>query len=242
MTHYILHKAENRGFADHGWLRANHSFSFAGYYHPERMHFGVLRVLNDDRVAPGMGFGTHPHDNMEIITIPLAGELRHRDSMGNSSLIQAGEIQVMSAGTGVQHSEFNASNDTELNLLQIWLYPNKRQVAPRYDQKVLKVWNEPGILHEVLAPYPSDNAVWIHQDAWFSMGIFPKDAVVDYALKRDTNGIYLFVLEGAVSLLGHDLKSRDAMGIQDTKEIKINVLADHTRMLIMDVPMELPQY
>ena len=168
----IYHSAETRGNANHGWLKANHSFSFAQYYDPERMNFGALRVLNDDTIAPGKGFGTHPHDNMEIITIPLKGDLEHKDSMGNVGVINEGEIQVMSAGTGVYHSEYNKNKDKPINLLQLWVIPKTRNVKPRYDQKSLREYKKTNAFYQILSPNQDDGGMWIHQDAWFHMGEF----------------------------------------------------------------------
>ncbi len=190
----VLHKANTRGQANHGWLKANHSFSFANYYNPERMNFGVLRVLNDDHIAAGMGFGTHPHDNMEIITIPLSGQVEHKDSMGNSGVISPGEVQVMSAGTGIQHSEFNKNKDADLKLLQIWIFPNKRQVTPRYDQlDISKAVTNNGF-KQILSPSPDDAGVWIHQNAWFHMGEMNANETYNYQLKDSNNGVYAFLI------------------------------------------------
>src|SRR5210317_195033 len=168
----VLHKANTRGIANHGWLNSHHSFSFANYYNPERMHFGVLRVLNDDVVAPGKGFGTHPHDNMEIVSIPLEGDLEHKDSMGNSATIKQGDVQVMSAGTGVFHSEFNKNEDSEVKFLQIWIFPREKNVEPRYDQVSLRDIEKKNQFYQVLSPNKDDKGVWIHQDAWFNLGNF----------------------------------------------------------------------
>lgn len=234
----ILHKAETRGKADFGWLKANYSFSFANYYNPDRIHFGVLRVLNDDHVAAGMGFGTHPHDNMEIITIPLEGTIAHKDSMGNEGTITAGEIQVMSAGTGIYHSEFNHAPDKDLKLFQIWLFPNKENVTPRYDQMRLpeekrNQWNQ------ILSPHPEDAGVWIHQDAWFHMGSFDAGVSSVYALKRpDTHGVYAMIVEGNATINGQALNRRDGFGIWNVTELNIQADSD-ARILLMEVPMEM---
>ena len=166
----VLHKADTRGHANHGWLDTHHSFSFANYHNPERMHFGVLRVLNDDRVAEGRGFGTHPHDNMEIISIPLEGDLEHKDSMGNVAVIKEGDVQVLSAGTGISHSEYNMNQDSEVKFLQIWVFPNKKQVEPRYDQISVRDIEKENQLYQILSPSMDDQGVWIHQNAWFSLG------------------------------------------------------------------------
>lgn len=239
MPQTILHKANTRGHANHGWLDAHHTFSFASYYNPERHNFGVLRVLNDDRIDAGMGFGTHPHDNMEIITIPLAGELRHRDSMGNTAVIHAGEIQVMSAGTGIQHSEFNSSPDTTLNLLQIWIFPNKRNVTPRYDQQILNLADRHNKLQQVLSPNPEDAGVWIHQDAWFHLGKFDKDFETSYTLKQKENGVYVFVISGDVTINGQLLNTRDGLGIWETDVLNLKAESTDTEVLLMEIPMDL---
>ena len=232
----IIHSANTRGHADHGWLNAHHSFSFAGYYNPDRMNFGVLRVLNDDIVSGGMGFGMHPHDNMEIITIPLRGDLEHKDSMGNVGRIKNGEIQVMSAGTGVFHSEYNPNKDQDTNLLQIWLFPNKRNVEPRYDEISIADYHKKNELYQVVSPDPDDQGAWIHQDAWFFLGDFDKGARTDYTLRKEGNGVYLFVLEGSVLVNGQSLEKRDAVGVSETDTIAVEA-AEDTRFLLMDVPM-----
>ncbi|MDA3893383.1 MAG: pirin family protein [Salinivirgaceae bacterium] len=232
----IIHKADSRGFADHGWLKANHTFSFANYYDAERMHFGVLRVLNDDIIAPEMGFGEHPHDNMEIITIPLEGSIEHKDSMGNSSVIKAGEIQVMSAGTGVFHSEFNASKSEELNLFQIWVFTDNKNAEPRYDQQSLKDLEKKDELFQILSPNEGDEGVWIYQNAWFSMGNLSAGWHGEYKIKLPDNGIYLMVIEGEVDVNGVQLNKRDGMGISETDKIEITCMKD-SKILIMDIPM-----
>lgn len=236
----IVHKADTRGYADHGWLKANHSFSFASYRNPERNHFGVLRVLNDDFIAAGKGFGTHPHDNMEIITIPLEGELEHEDSMGNKEIIRSGEVQVMSAGTGVFHSEYNRSTNQDLKLLQIWVFPKIRNVAPRYDQVSIKDLAKPNSFYQVLSPNPDDQGVWIHQDAWFHLGEFDHGVSTHYTLKKEGNGVYAFIIEGEVSLNGQTLGTRDAMGIWDTDTLSLNA-NQKSRVLLLEVPMQLPR-
>jgi redox-sensitive bicupin YhaK (pirin superfamily) len=239
MAQQILHKADTRGFADHGWLKSYHTFSFAGYHHPERMHFGVLRVLNDDMVSGGMGFGTHPHDNMEIISIPLEGDLEHKDSMGNTTVIRKGDIQVMSAGTGVRHSEYNKNKDEAVKFLQIWIYPNKRNVQPRYDQVSLSLDDRHNKLQQVLSPNPDDEGVWIHQDAWFHMGNFDKEVSTNYQMKKETNGVYCFILKGSFTINGEALSTRDGMGIWDTSNIEIIATEDGAEILLMEVPMQL---
>jgi redox-sensitive bicupin YhaK (pirin superfamily) len=232
----VLHKAATRGHANHGWLNSYHSFSFAGYYNPERIHFGALRVLNDDSVAAGMGFGTHPHDNMEIISIPLSGDLKHKDSMGNEAIIRQGDIQVMSAGTGISHSEMNANKDKEVKFLQIWVIPNKRNVEPRYGQITLDETKMKNNLLQVLSPNADDEGVWIHQDAWFSLGNLDKGFSTDYILKGTNSGVYAFVLEGDVTINGEALNKRDGLGISETDTLSITADSD-ARLLLMEVPM-----
>ena len=236
MENIVLHKANTRGHADHGWLQANFSFSFGSWYNPDRIQFGALRVLNDDIIGEGMGFGTHPHDNMEIITIPLEGDLAHKDSMGNAETIKNGDIQVMSAGTGIQHSEFNPNADLKTKSLQIWLFPNKKNVTPRYQQISLDPADRINTLQQILSPNPEDEGVWIHQDAWFYLGKFDKNSSITYDLKKEGNGVYAFILSGNLTINGHELDTRDALGIQD-----VNQLAIHTNtaaeILLMEVPM-----
>ncbi|MDR0803063.1 pirin family protein [Fluviicola sp.] len=233
----IFHSESSRGHVNHGWLNAKHSFSFASWYNSERVHFGALRVLNDDTVSPGMGFGTHPHDNMEIITIPLEGAIAHKDSMGNNSTIQAGEIQVMSAGTGIQHSEFNPNEDRDLKLFQIWLFPNKRNVAPRYDQQKITIDEHPNELVQILSPNQDDAGVWIHQDAWFNMGKFTENKTVTYKFKNPKNGLYVMQVEGNSVIEGQQLNRRDALGIVDTSAVTLHITKDST-VLLMEIPME----
>jgi redox-sensitive bicupin YhaK (pirin superfamily) len=237
MKNTILHKANERGHADHGWLNAYHSFSFANWYNPDKVQFGVLRVLNDDTVAAGMGFGTHPHDNMEIITIPLEGDLAHKDSMGNEEIIKFGDVQVMSAGTGIRHSEFNPNEDKRTKLLQIWLFPNKRNVEPRYQQITLDVKDRQNKLQQILSPNPEDAGVWIHQDAWFHMGKFEKGITETYTVKRNENGVYAFIISGTVTINGQTLETRDALGITNTEKMEITATSD-AEILLMDIPME----
>jgi len=237
MNNTIIHKANSRGSADHGWLKANHSFSFANYYDPERVHFGALRVLNDDHVAGGMGFPMHPHDNMEIITIPLEGALEHKDSMGNKEKVTAGEIQVMSAGTGVYHSEYNHYKDKDLKLFQIWLIPNKRNVTPRYDQMALNVADRRNKLQQILSPDADDEGVWIHQDAWFFMGTFDKDFSLEHTIKKQGNGLYIMIVNGQFEINGTVLDARDAIGITEVTNVTIKALTQDAEVLVMDVPM-----
>ena len=237
MENFILHKASSRGHADHGWLNAYHSFSFASWYNPERIQFGMLRVLNDDTVAAGMGFGTHPHDNMEIITIPLEGGLAHKDSMGNSSTIKTGDVQVMSAGTGIQHSEFNPNADLQTKLFQIWLFPKHRNVEPRYQQITLDIAKQKNNFAQILSPNEDDEGVWIHQDAWFYLSDFDKDFSKKLGLKKEGNGFYIMNIEGEIEVNGEKLEKRDAIGIWETNELEIKANSD-SRFLIMEIPME----
>lgn len=237
MAQTVLHKANTRGVADHGWLKSYQSFSFAGYYNPERINFGALRVLNDDIVTGGMGFGEHPHDNMEIISIPLEGELQHKDSMGNVATIKAGEIQVMSAGTGIYHSEYNADAKNPAKFLQIWLFPNKRNVEPRYDQIVLNNTDAKNEFVQVLSPNATDAGVWIYQDAWFNLANFDAGISNTYQLHKAGNGVYIFVLKGSVTLNGNALSTRDGLGIWDVDSFVVEATEDAS-FLLMEVPME----
>ena len=237
MSNTVLHRASSRGDANHGWLHSRHTFSFANYHNPERMHFGVLRVLNDDQVAAGMGFGTHPHDNMEIISIPLEGDLEHKDSMGNVSVIKKGDIQVLSAGTGITHSEYNKNKDREVKFLQIWLFPNKKSVTPRYDQITLTSHDRHNKLQQILSPVATDAGVWIHQDAWFHLGQFDKDFTTSYPVKKSGNGVYAFVLKGDITIEGQELHERDGLGVWDTEKITLKANSQGAEVLLMDVPM-----
>lgn len=238
MTNLILHKANTRGEANHGWLHSFHSFSFASYYNPERMNFGVLRVLNDDTVSGGMGFGTHPHDNMEIISIPLEGDLEHKDSMGNTTVIRNGDIQVMSAGTGIQHSEYNKNQNETVKFLQIWVFPNKRNVTPRYDQITLDKNDRHNKLQQILSPNPEDEGVWIHQDAWFHMGDFENGKTATYNIKKSGNGVYAFVLKGQFTINNTNLDRRDGLGLSGLDTIEIVATSDDASILLMEVPMQ----
>ncbi len=233
----ILHKALTRGHADHGWLESWHTFSFASYYDPSRIHFGALRVLNDDTVSAGMGFGRHPHDNMEIISIPLEGDLEHGDNMGTQQVIRKGDVQVMSAGTGIVHSEKNKNSDRQVKFLQIWVFPNKENVPPRYDQQTFNEAERINRLQTVVSPFGStDGGVQIHQDAWFSLGKLEKGASVDYAIRREGNGVYAFVLEGDVTINDIALNRRDGAGLSETDRLTIVADSD-AEILLMDVPV-----
>lgn len=233
----VLHKADSRGKADHGWLKTKHTFSFAGYYNPERIHFGVLRVLNDDWVAGGMGFGMHPHDNMEIITIPLSGALRHRDNMGNEGVIAPGEVQVMSAGTGVMHSEMNAHLSEPVTLLQIWVIPSKKSVRPRYDQASFE-FSKPNEWVQVVAPMDTEESgLKIYQNTRFYLGRLKKGYVGEYEVKSERNGVYTFVIDGDITIDSQPLNKRDGYGVWDTESVFIKADTD-AYVLIMDLPMQ----
>lgn len=234
-----LFEADLRGKADYGWLKANFSFSFGNYYNPERVQFGMLRVLNDDTIDGGTGFGTHPHDNMEIITIPLEGGLKHRDSMGNEGVIRFGEVQVMSAGTGIQHSEMNASQKEQAKTLQLWVFPDKQDVKPRYEQKSFDIENQINTFVNIVSPKDKNdgNALWVYQQTFFNLGIFESNTTITYKVNIPENGVYLFLIEGEIEVDNQFLKERDAMEIIDFDqfEIKINSKA---KILLVEVPMK----
>lgn len=234
----VLHKANTRGHANHGWLDSHHTFSFANYHNPERMHFGVLRVLNDDQVAAAKGFGTHPHDNMEIISIPLEGDLEHKDSMGNVAVIKEGDVQVMSAGTGVFHSEYNKNSEKDVKFLQIWVFPNKRQVEPRYDQISMKEIEKENAFFQIVSPNKDDQGVWMNQNAWFNLGKFNKSTITNYTIHDKANGVYAFVLEGNASINGQKLERRDGFGVWNTDELKVEA-EPNSKILLMEVPMNI---
>ncbi len=233
-----IFKAADRGSANHGWLKANHTFSFAGYNDPKKVHFGALRVLNDDTVAPAMGFSRHPHDNMEIVTIPLSGALKHEDSAGNSEVIYHGDVQHMSAGTGIYHSEKNANTDAEVKLFQIWIFPKIRNIEPAYHQKTFQVADRNNKFQVVVSPFLEDNAVEINQDALIYLGNFDKNISLDFSKRIAGNGIFLMVIEGEIEVSDEKLGKRDAIGIENLDEIQINSLADNTQLMIIEVPME----
>lgn len=235
---YILHPASSRGVANHGWLQSAHSFSFGSYYNPERMNFGALRVLNDDLVSPSMGFGTHGHRDMEIVSIPLSGSLKHRDSMGNEAIIRSGEVQVMSAGTGIEHSEMNASSTDPVSFLQLWIIPRERSVTPRYDQIALKPENSLNRWDQILSPNADDAGVWVHQDAYMFLSRLNADTELSYALKYPkTHGVYLFVLEGSIAIEDNELNSRDAIGITETSSFQV-LAKKEASLLVIEVPMD----
>lgn len=232
----VIHKSNSRGHANHGWLDTNHTFSFANYYNPERMHFGALRVLNDDFVEGGMGFGTHGHDNMEIISIPLSGDLEHKDSMGNTTVIKENDVQVMSAGSGVHHSEYNKNKDKKVNFLQIWVFPKERDIKPHYDQKTFKPEDRTNKLQLVVSPDKEGGSVQINQNAWFHLGTLKKGFTGTYEMRNEKNGLYAFVIDGDVRLNNEALKRRDGMGISETDKVTISADTD-AEILLMEIPM-----
>jgi redox-sensitive bicupin YhaK (pirin superfamily) len=232
----ILHKSSDRGHANHGWLNAKHSFSFASYHDPNKVHFGLLRVLNDDIVAPGTGFGMHPHDNMEIVTIPLQGTLEHRDSMGNIGTIKPNEIQAMSAGSGLMHSEYNHSKTEPINLLQIWVFPKERNITPRYEQKVFSENDKLNNFKTIVSPVKSEDTMWINQDAYFSIGKFNADQTINYSIKHKGNGAYVFIIDGETSIAEQQLGKRDAMGVWETDQFELKIKSN-SEVLIIEVPM-----
>ena len=237
MMKSIFHPSTERGHAYFGWLDSYHSFSFGEFHDPSKVHFGALRVLNDDTVAGGKGFGFHPHSNMEIISIPLEGDLEHKDNMGNQAIIRHGDVQVMSAGTGIVHSEYNKSQETPVKFLQIWIIPGRQGVKPRYQQITLGALKE-NALTQIVSPDEKDAGVWIHQDAWFNLGKFSSDQSIAYTIKKPGNGAYLFVLSGKVEINGQLLNTRDAYGIWDVEHVDIKIKED-VSFLIIDVPMDL---
>ncbi len=241
MENITIYKADTRGKADHGWLNSHHTFSFASYQNYQRMHFGVLRVVNDDIVAPDMGFGEHPHQDMEIISIPLQGSLAHKDTMGNVTEIKAGDIQVMSAGTGIQHSEFNPSKDQDVHFLQIWIFPDTLHVQPRYDQITLDKDNRQNKWDTIISPASVGKGIYIHQNAWFSLADLEKGKTLSYDLNDPNNGIFLMVLSGSLNIQDLQLDNRDAVGITNEKHIELTATQD-CEILLMEIPMELPAY
>ena len=230
----VFHSADSRGLANHGWLISRHTFSFANYYNPDRVHFGALRVLNDDIVKPGMGFGTHPHDNMEIISIPISGSLAHKDSTGNEKEIKTGEVQIMSAGSGIQHSEYNYSKSEDVNFLQIWILPKEKNISPRYDQKDFSEAVKSGNLVTVVSP-EKEGALWINQDAELSLGQLKKGSIITHKINFNGNGIYAFLIDGEVKINDATLKSRDAVGYFDIQEANIETIQDST-LLLIEIP------
>lgn len=230
-----IHQSDSRGKADFGWLKSRHTFSFGRYYNPERVSFGALRVLNDDIVEPGAGFGTHPHDNMEIVSIPLSGDLAHKDSTGNTEVIRTGDVQIMSAGSGLTHSEFNHSKTDQVNFLQIWVLPKKMNISPRYEQKTFDPSGRQNQWQTVVSP--DGEGLWINQDAYFHLADLEKDRALSYEVRKGGNGLYLFVIEGEVDIDGTALSGRDAIALtQDRIEVKAK--ANGSQVLLIDVPMQ----
>ena len=234
--HSTIYKADSRGHASHGWLNTYYSFSFADYYNPDRIRFGALRVLNDDTVQGGMGFGMHPHDNMEIITILLKGALEHKDNMGYTEIIQENDVQVMSAGTGIVHSEQNKNQHQPVSLLQLWILPNQHNVQPRYGQQTFNPLHRKNRLQQIVGPYINDNNLWIHQNAWLYLGSLSKDCTIDYATKRKHNGVYVFVIDGDITINNECLHIRDAIGIRDVENISITA-NNNAELLLIDIPL-----
>lgn len=232
----VIHRANTRGYIDHGWLKTYHTFSFAGYYDKSRVHFGMLRVLNDDIIEAGEGFGTHPHENMEIVTIPISGSLAHRDSMGHEEVITENEVQVMSAGTGLMHSEYNASNEDEVNLLQIWVFPKEHDIEPRYDQKIFDPFLMKNNILTVVSPEKSDDTLWINQDAYFSLSELDAGKNIEYKINKNGNGLYVFVIKGKVNIDNEELNERDGMEIERVETININAKSD-SKILFIEIPM-----
>ena len=232
----IYHAANTRGYANHGWLKSHHTFSFANYYDQQRIHFGALRVLNDDYVEGGQGFGTHPHNDMEIVSIPLEGDLEHRDSMGSGGIINKGDIQVMTAGTGVTHSEFNANDDRPVKFLQIWVFPRKKGLTPRYDQMRIKDFAKPNDFQQIVSPNPDDDGLWFNQDSWFNLADFEKGVSKEYKLHKSGNGVYIFVIKGKAKVGDKELSLRDGLGVWDVDSFTLEALED-SEILLMEVPM-----
>lgn len=236
MENIVFHPANTRGHANHGWLNSYHTFSFSSYQNPERVHFGALRVLNDDTVAGGMGFSKHGHDNMEIISIPLSGDLRHKDSMGNETLIKQGDVQIMSAGTGIQHSEMNHKQHEEVKFLQIWVFPKYKDITPHYDQKSFEVADRKNRFQLIVSPDKAEGSILIHQDAWFSLGNFEKGQKISYQLKNSTQtGVYAFIIKGEATINGHKVGLRDGLGITKVENLEIET-QDEAEILLMEVP------
>lgn len=232
----VFHQANSRGYADHGWLKSYHTFSFANYFDPERVNFGALRVLNDDHVAGGMGFGKHPHKNMEIISIPLAGKLKHGDNMGNGGIIEPNQIQVMSAGTGIVHSELNGSTHDPVKFLQIWVIPHTEEVTPRYDEIQLNAEDSKNKFQQIVSPHPEDEGAWIHQNAWFHIGRFEKGKQNTYQLQDPNNGVYAFLIDGKIKIEDQELSKRDGLGVWEISAFHVEILED-AHLLLMEVPM-----
>lgn len=231
-----IHPSHSRGQANYGWLQANYSFSFAQFYDPSKIHFGMLRVLNDDRIAPAMGFSTHPHDNMEIITIPLEGSLKHKDSEGNEGIIRAGDVQVMSAGSGILHSEHNGEQKAHTQVLQLWIFPNKKNVQPRYDQKQFSIWEKQNESQTIVSEDGREGSLWIHQSALLQLHHYQAGESLKYQT-QDGRGVYFFLIDGALDLAGNQLKKRDAISAVGQEELNLNFQAD-SKLLSIEVPLQ----
>ena len=232
-----IHTSDSRGTADHGWLSSRHTFSFSNYYNPERMGFGLLRVINDDVVLPGMGFGRHPHDNMEIISIPIMGSLKHKDSMGNEHVIRAGEVQIMSAGTGITHSEYNNSDSDVVNFLQIWVLPKDQNIAPHYGQKMFPKDQRHNRFQLLVSPEPDSSGLWINQNAYFSMINLDETKAVNYKTHSEENGVYVFIISGSAQVFSSKLSERDGIAITDERAVSIQAIKD-SQILVIEVPMK----
>ena len=232
----ILHKNESRGLADHGWLLSRHTFSFADYHNPQRMNFGLLRVINDDVVKPSMGFGTHPHENMEIVSIPLAGSLRHQDSMGNKHVINAGEVQIMSAGSGLTHSEYNNSDKDDVNFLQIWVFPKERNIETRYGQRYFDRTDRQNRFQVLVSPEASEEEIWINQDAWFYMADLEAGKHITYQKHHNDNGVYFFVIEGRLKVDGAAIDRRGGLGLVQGENFSVRA-ESNAQLLVIEVPM-----
>jgi len=232
-----IHRASTRGIFKVDWLNSHRTFSFGNYHNPERMNFGALRVINDDVIKGGNGFDLHPHKNIEIISIPLEGDLAHEDSMGNITVIRQGDIQLMSAGTGLTHSEDNKNEDQEVKFLQIWVRPNVRDTEPKYDQASLDINSYINNFEQIVSPNKEDKGVCIQQQAWFHIGKFDKDFETNYRLKLKGNGVYAFVIEGAFQINNQNLDTRDGMGISNIESLQIQSKSENARLLLMEVPM-----
>jgi quercetin 2,3-dioxygenase len=232
----VVHRASSRGYNNFGWLKTFHTFSFSNYFNPERMHFGKLRVLNDDRVEGGTGFDLHPHENMEIITIPLSGTLLHTDSFGHEQEIKPGEVQIMSAGTGLYHSEYNGSETEPVTLLQIWVLPKIMNVKPRYDQKAFNHIDKLNKFQTIVSPNEKDGSLFINQDAYFHLAELDESLEINYKLENSKSGVYLFIIEGRVQTSNEVLNRRDAIGISGMDEINIKAI-EKSEILLIEVPM-----
>lgn len=234
----VLHLAQERGLVSFGWLDAKYSFSFGNYYNPDKMNFGALRVLNDDTIAPAMGFGKHPHKNMEIITIVQSGALKHEDSMGNKGIIETGDIQVMSAGSGIEHSEVNASSQNSLTLFQLWIHSQRQDVTPRYEQKKIAPLLTDNAFTTIVKPKQEalKDDIWIHQQAYISIGNFSNETQTNYSMQQSQNGVYIMVIEGSIVVADQTLQHRDAIGLWNTQSVNISI-TKNSKVLIVEVPM-----